>query len=239
MVQARTNRGAGALESLRALIIRGRISPGSRLSENEVAARLGVSRTPAREALKRLQAEGFLLQTNQGRRIELAVRPLTTGDLSDAYLVMAALEGAAARTVAAMPDAGRTALARTLEDATRRFQAAAEQDPRPFEKMFDLHNAFHALIAVRATGPRLRSLIDQIRPHVERYEWIYAPFVGPEKYGETFEEHAAMVRAIAEGNADAAERATRRNWRNSAARLLRAVEGAGQRGDWIVEQLRC
>lgn len=239
MVQAKTNRGAGALESLRGLIIRARISPGTRLTENEVAARLGISRTPAREALKRLQADGFLLQTNQGRRIELAVAPLTTSDLSDVYLAMAALEGVAARTLAGMPDSSRAALAKRLNDATRLFQAAAERDPRQFEKMFELHNAFHALIAARAAGPRLRALIDQIRPHVERYEWIYAPFVGPEKYGETFEEHAAMVRAIAEGNADAAERATRRNWRNSAARLLRAVQGAGQRGDWIVGQLRC
>jgi len=230
----RTNRRRSAYEELRERIIRGRIGPATRLTEVEVARQLNVSRTPAREALQQLYAGGFLIRANQGRRSELAVAPLTRTDLVDVYRSTAALEGAAARGVADLSPAERKSLTAAMVKAAAAFQRVAERRPGATEKMFDLHNEFHRLIDARCAGGRLRALLEYIRPHVQRYEWVYAPFVGPSRYRKTFAEHQRIVAAMAKGDPDAAERAVRSNWENSAIRLLQALDRVGQRGDWIV-----
>ena len=56
-------------EGLKTMIVRGRIAPGLRLTENDIAARMAVSRTPAREALRRLRADGLLVVRDAGRRV--------------------------------------------------------------------------------------------------------------------------------------------------------------------------
>jgi DNA-binding GntR family transcriptional regulator len=215
-------------------IIRGRIGPGTRLTETDVARQLGVSRTPAREALQRLFAEGFLVRANQGRRIELAVSPLTRADLIEVYRGTSALEGAAARGVAELSPKERKALAARMNRLTAAFQSVGESRPDATEEMFDLHNAFHDQIDAHCAGPRIRALLGAIRPHVQRYEWVYAPFVGSQRYRPTFVEHKRIVAAIARGNPEAAERAVRANWDNSATRLVQALDRVGERGDWVL-----
>ena len=61
----------------------------------------------------------------------------------------------------------------------------------------------------RCATRRLRTLIEQIRPHIHRYEYIYAAMVGPD-YSDTFTEHRAIVRAVRSGGAGAAEQAVGR-----------------------------
>src|SRR5215204_4809465 len=68
---------------LRDLIVQGLLSPGSRIIETEVATRLGVSRTPVREALQRLQQEGFVNGSPGAQQSRVSVAPLTREDVHE------------------------------------------------------------------------------------------------------------------------------------------------------------
>src|SRR2546429_295825 len=92
------NASLAATELIRDAIIDGRLSPGRRLKEEELARELGISRTPIREALLILQSEGLVEATpNRGA----TVRAHTVDDLDDLYQLRALLEGHAARRAAA------------------------------------------------------------------------------------------------------------------------------------------
>jgi DNA-binding GntR family transcriptional regulator len=224
-------RGTSAYEQLRELIIRGRLAAGVRLVEQEVATRLGISRTPAREAIRRLQQDGFLVAVGSGMRTQLAVAPLTGDDMIDLYTIMGALEGSASRALPKLPRPDRQTLAKRLKDANDRFVKLARQSSPDFDRLFELHNAFHEELVAAVATPRLRGLIDRVRPQVDRYEYVYAPLVGP-NYDATFAEHDAIIRAVRDGTAASAESAVRANWLNSAERLHGAITRAGSRGDW-------
>ena len=216
---------------LRDLIIRGRLAAGARAPEVELAARLGISRTPVREALRRLAHEGFLVAPAGSRRQRFAVAALTAGDLRDVYAIMAALEGAAGRNVIRLSSRQRRGLGRTLAAVEARFEALARHRTIDLDRIFDAHNGFHHAFVDACATPRLRQLIEQVRPQVDRYEFVYAPQVGP-SYDETFAEHQAMIRALRDGSAGAAEAAIRANWLNGAARLEKAIQRTGPRGDY-------
>ena len=83
-------------ERLRELIIDGRLAPGTRIVETDVAARLGVSRTPVRGALQRLQQEGFVVDSPTLQQTRPTVAPLTSEDARELFLLVGALEGLAA-----------------------------------------------------------------------------------------------------------------------------------------------
>lgn len=220
-----------AYRQLRDLIIRGRLAAGARVVELDVAGKLGVSRTPAREAIKRLHQEGFLNATGSGVRTQLSVSPLTADDLLDVYRIMAALEGTAARHAADLPEDERRALAKSLKSSNAKFEKVSRKRGHDFDELFELHNAFHDELVRAGATPRLRALIDSVRPQVDRYEFVYAPLVGT-YHDVTFEEHAAIVRALRDGSPSAAESAVRANWINSAERLQIALSRSGPRGTW-------
>src|ERR687884_94343 len=92
------NASVAATEVIREAIVDGRLAPGARLKEEELARELGISRTPIREALLILQAEGLVdAAPNRGA----TVRAHTAQDLDDLYQLRALLEGFAARRAAA------------------------------------------------------------------------------------------------------------------------------------------
>jgi DNA-binding GntR family transcriptional regulator len=72
-------------------------------------------------------------------------------------------------------------------------------------------------------GPATRTLLDTLRPRLDRYEWLYAPIIGPD-FSATFAEHAAVILAVAAGDGPACERALRRNWFEGGKRLAAALE---------------
>lgn len=219
-----------AYSVLRDLIIRGRVAPGSRASEVDLAQRLSISRTPIREALRRLAHDGFLLAPADSQRRRFVVAPLTAEDVRDLYAIMGALEGAAGRNVVRLASTERRSLARSLATANAKFEALARQRSIDLDRVFDAHNAFHRTFVSACGTPRLRRLIDQVRPQVDRYEFVYAPQVGP-SHDDTFDEHRAIIRALRNGSAVAAEAAIRANWTNGGSRLEAAIGRVGPRGD--------
>lgn len=216
---------AGPYGRLRDLIVRGRLAPGTPLVEAEAARRLGCSRTPVREALQRLRHDGLAVAAGGGARPRLVVAPMSREAVDELYRAMGALEGMAARNVARLPATARVALARGMAALQAEFRRAVSARATDWDALFDRHDAFHRALQDAGAGPRIRALLDGLRPQVDRYEWLFAPLTGPD-FSATNAEHDAIVRAVRTGSASDIERAVRANWFNGRARLLGAMDGA-------------
>lgn len=220
-----------AYDQLRELIVRGRLAPGSRVIESELAERLGVSRTPTRSALHRLQQEGYVMAPDRSRERRLVVAPLTQDDARELFQIVGALEGLAARNAAELPAAARTGLARRLRDINREL-ASASRGPRPDPlRIFDLDTAFHFAYVEESAGSRLLALHAATKPQAERYIRLYISSLVDE-IATSVEEHSIIIRRIADGDALGAQQAVETNWRNAATRLARVIETLGERGSW-------
>jgi len=178
-------------------IDRGRYAPGARLVETELAERFGVSRTPIREALGRLETQGVV--THDGRR-GLVVASLDHNQLGELYEVRMVVEGLAARLAARHAAREEQAILRALVEDSRELIHDGEglrDNNRRFHRQIHLasHNRFlnNMLEGIRRTMPLLTgvSLSDPIRG------------------AETVDEHDAIVRAIEGRDEDAADAAAR------------------------------
>jgi len=216
--------------ALRDGIVRGSLAPGARLVETEIARRLGVSRTPVREALTRLEREGYVA-TASGKRARPAVAPLTRADVRELLYIVGELEGLAAHRAALLPAAARRALVRSLIIANRRFLAAARRRRADFNRLYESDEEFHRRYVAAGAGPRLAALHEAVKPQAERYIRMYVSLLAGEA-PVSAGEHQAIIGAIKAGDAAQAERAVQTNWRHAADRLARAIGDAGERGDW-------
>jgi DNA-binding GntR family transcriptional regulator len=216
---------------LRDLIVQGQLAPGSRIVETEVAGRLGVSRTPVREALQRLQQEGYVLGSEHTQQSRLAVAPLTRADVHELLTIVGAIEGLAARGASQRDAQARRALGRDLNAANADFHRAARATPIDHGRLYDADERFHRLIVESGAGPRLLALHDAVKPQAERYIRMYISLlVGDIR--TSVDEHGDIVTSIESGAADAAEQSVETNWRHAAERLSRVIEVAGERGSW-------
>jgi DNA-binding GntR family transcriptional regulator len=210
---------------LRALIVAGQLAPGARLVETEVADRLAVSRTPVREAIRRLAHEGLAQTVRVGTKTQIAVAPATVADLVDLFSIIGALEGVAGRGVERLTAAERRSLASELTVLNDRWSRLAARRLRDPDGFFESHDAFHARFVERCASGRLARLIAGVRPQVKRYELLYATAVGPD-FSASLREHRAIISAVRTGAPSRVEQAVRRNWSNSAVRLSAALAAA-------------
>ena len=223
--QAVGERTSRAYEQLYQLIVHGRLPPGARIAEGPLAEMLGVSRTPVREALHRLRQEGLLIEVGggSGLRGRLAVAPLQRERMEELYALAGAIEALAVRGLSKVEVAQREELARRLEKTERAFHAEARRRAPEYDRLFELHQAFHRGLVEAAAGPETRAVLRTIKPQMDRYEWFYAPMAGPD-FTPTRREHAAIVDAVRNGNAQKLENAVRANWMNAAQRLGPLIE---------------
>lgn len=219
-----------AYRELRGLIIAGQLPPGARIAERAVAERFDLSRTPVRSALHRLQQEGFVASYGSARDQRLVVTPLTRDDGQEIMLIVGHLEGLAARIAAGLPQERRRPVVRRLRELNRELGAEARKRVT-VARIFDLDEAFHGAYIEGVIGPRLLALHRAIKPQVERYSRLYISALVDELL-TSVREHEVIVRAIAKGAPDAAQRAVETNWRNAAARLARVIAQLGERGSW-------
>lgn len=220
-----------AYDQLRELIVRGRLAPGSRIMESEIASRLGVSRTPVRSALHRLQTEGYVVAADRPGEPRLVVAPLTQDDARELFHIIGQLEGLAARQAADLPAPARTELAERLRQINAELDREA-QEPRPDPiRIFDVDTAFHRTYVEGAGGPRLRALHDAIKPQSERYVRLYISSLVDE-IATSVEEHAQIIEHIAAGDSRGAQAAVDTNWCNAALRLNGVISTFGERGSW-------
>lgn len=219
-----------AYHDLREVIIWGQLPPGSRISERVIADRLGLSRTPVRSALHRLEQEGFVASYGRGRERRLIVAPLTIADGQEVYFIVGHLEGLAARATAMLPSARRKGIVRQLRDLNRRL-AAESRKRGDAVRLFDLDLEFHQTYVEDIAGPRLLTLHRAIKPQSERYSRLYVSVLLDE-LSASVKEHEAIASTISRGDPDAAQAAVETNWNNAAARLERIMTQHGERGNW-------
>ena len=195
---ANAPRGEFVYAELRAAIGTGRLLPGERLRETEIADQLGVSRTPVREALKRLESEG-LVAFNQPRG--LIVNELSQAQILQLYAMREVLEGAAARF------AGEQASALEL-DALKHLLANQRAAKAPGEAAV-ANRQLHDAIARAAHNEYLLRAMNVLTDALALLgETTYTV---PGRMASGLRENAEIVEAIVNRDPDAAEQAARRH----------------------------
>jgi DNA-binding GntR family transcriptional regulator len=222
---------SAAYVHVRELIVSGRLAPGGRVIESELAERLGTSRTPVRSALHRLQGEGYVIARRGGRRTQLTVAPLTREDGRELFWIVGELEALAANWVARGDGGDRREVAKAMLQTNRELLRASEEDPPEPSRLFDLHTRFHQTYVDACGGPRTQAMHAVVKPQAERYRRLYSTALGGHIHA-SLAEHEAIVHAIERGDPEAAELAVKANWRNAAERLARVIERVGERGSW-------
>lgn len=220
-----------AYRKLRDLIVRGRLTPGTRLVEADIAERLEISRTPVRSALHRLEQEGYVVAARRVRQSRLAVAPLTKEDSRELYWIVGHIEGLAGRLLAELDRETRERVAGQLRAINGELSELARSRHADPGRIFDLDMGFHQALVESAGGPRLLAIHAAIKPQTERYWRLYASAI-LDDLSISVAEHVAIIEAIARGDADAAEQAIRINWQNGGERLGRVIDSLGERGSW-------
>jgi DNA-binding GntR family transcriptional regulator len=190
------------------MILRGAIAAGEPVTERQMAARLGMSRTPVREAVRRLEGEGTLERQRSGA---LVVKPYSMEEFLQALAVRRLLEGEAARLAAGKVAADVLAAARERIARLRRdgMGDTAHQDDRDF----------HAAIAQASGNPVLATTIGDLRKRTAMFRLGRLP----ERLDQVCDEHLAIVDALACGDGEAARTAMQRHIDGVRAHLLQRL----------------
>jgi len=228
-VSSADDRGTQAYKSLRKLIVRGRLAPGSRLIETEIAERLGLSRTPVRSALQRLMQEGYISDPGRGRQSRPFVAPLTQCDARELFYIVGELEGLAAWRAARQEK--RRRLVDRLNRLNTRLLAETRRRRPSRERIFQFDTRFHRSYVEAGAGPRLLALHDAIKPQAERYSRLYVDTLF-DQISLSVDEHRVIADALEKGDCDLAQNSVRINWRNAAHRLSGVIGRAGELGSW-------
>ena len=195
----RESLGESAYEELRGWIAEGTIRPGSSLREVDLARKLKTSRTPVREALRRLQAEGLIQRDPRGGYVMFE---FTREDLAMVYDVREALEALAVRLAA--KNRTRAHLGRMADTLEAIDEAVLREDDALIET---LASAFHQTIAEASGNFYLRDILSNVRGVMVRYRPRTRPYTVREK--DMQEQHYAMLAALTRQDADEGERLVR------------------------------
>jgi DNA-binding GntR family transcriptional regulator len=197
-------------------IAEGKLQPGARVTQEDLAASLDVSRQPVLQALRLLKKDGFLIDA--GRR-GLMVTPLDGEAIRSLYEIRSALDGLAARLAARR----RAKIDRRVIEQGRR--AAAGQR---VGAMIDADMAFHEAVYAASGNPLIADAAHRHWHHIRRA--MGATLQAAAMRESIWDEHAAMLAAIAAGSEDKAERLARAHCEaageNLAARLTRHLRAA-------------
>lgn len=147
-----------AVLMLRELVLKGQFPPGEHLSEPQLVARLGVSRTPVREALSRLAHEGLLYTTGTGR---YRVSEFTMNDVRDAIELRGVMEGTAARLAAER--LVKAEELQSIHDVQARLDAIKHITVHTFSEYMELNESFHEELVRLAKSAMLRRSVEHVK----------------------------------------------------------------------------
>ncbi len=183
-----------AYAEIRGLILSGDVSPGSALTEEALADICGVSRTPVREALRRLEAELYVVRSDSQR---LFVADWKSDDLAEMFTLRAMLEAHAAARAAPRIEAGALA---ALRDSNDRLAAAVAADVPDVATFLTENRRFHEIIIAAAASPRLATMLAALveQPVVRRTAARY----GRTELARSAHEHGELIQALAVRDAE-------------------------------------
>jgi DNA-binding GntR family transcriptional regulator len=191
---------------LRSKIVNKHLKPGQRLPEVKISNEMGVSRTPVREALRRLANEGLVrIIPNSGARVSAP----TAAEVEGAYVVREHLEELSIN-LACKNGIDR----RTMEKFEEIVRAEEEAfNARDIEANLEANNSFHMLIADASRNIVLREYVENIILRTNVYILFYDPFTEDVNYSA--EEHKNIIKAIAERDTETAGKLMKEHLRHS------------------------
>ena len=192
----RKSLGQHVLENLKHAILRGDIPPGNRLVESRLAETMGISRTPIREAMHKLEREGLLWKLpNSG----FTVTGLTREDIEETFGIRSVLESYAARLAAIKHEEEELA---PLEKKIKEYQACLDQGR--LEDLPAINTRFHDILYALSRSPKLIKMVNDLRDQIYRFRKIILREKGRAKASN--DDHRKMLKAIRKRDADRVER---------------------------------
>ena len=200
-------------EALRQAIREGVLQPGERLMEIQLAAELGVSGTPIREAIRKLELEGFVVMVP---RRGTYVADISLKDVVQVFEIRSALEELAAGLAAERitPD--------ELEELERILVEINDYIARDdFDKIVDADIRFHGILYKASRNNRLVDILRNLREQMLRFRSISMHYPG--RLAATWEEHRQLVECIANRNSTQARKIAKKHMENSERTLIMGI----------------
>ena len=194
-LQARKSLGEHVFDSLKQAIIRGNMSPGEWLVESHIADTLGISRTPVREAIHKLEREGLIERQPRGG---FTVLGLTRDDIEETFGIRAVLEGYAARLAAIKHHKKELA---PLENKIEEFENYLAQKQQA--ELTRINTEFHDLLYALSKSPKLVHMINGLRDQIFRFRQMILKESRMAKISN--EDHKQMLEFIRKRDADGVE----------------------------------
>ena len=201
-------------ETLRDAIRKGVLKPGERLMEIQLAEELGVSRTPVREAIRKLELEGYVIMMP---RRGTYVANLSIRDVNEVFEIRTSLDSLASGLAAE----------RITEEELERMQRLLVHigeyiEANDMEKIVAADTEFHDILYQASRNTRLVGIIVNLRDQMTRFRSMSMAFPG--RLQETLAEHRRIVDAIAQGDVKEAQLAAEDHMEKSEQTLLRSME---------------
>ncbi|MDI6631653.1 MAG: GntR family transcriptional regulator [Bacillota bacterium] len=201
-------------ESLREAIINGVLKPGERLMEVQLAEELGVSRTPVREAIRKLELEGLVVMLP---RRGAYVAGISVKDMADVFEVRAALEALAAGLAA------ERITEEEMEELERSLVEILEvSDTQDLDTIVAYDTRFHDIIYRASRNTWLIQIISNLQDQLQRFRMT--TLSRPGRMREAVEEHKKIVEAISERNSELAAQLAREHIENAESSLLSGLK---------------
>ena len=209
-------------ETLRKAIVSGDIKPGERLMEVSLANQMGVSRTPVREAIRRLEAEGLVTMIP---RKGTHVSELSVKDIMDVLEVRTVLDKLATDLAAKRMQPSQL---KALENAHKQYIACVEKNNMEGAIKKDVE--FHDIIYASSGNPRLIAVAGSLREHIYRFRVIYLS--GGDLVAENvLNEHEEILAALKEAQSDTASILAEKHIRNQMETIIKTVTEDNRRGE--------
>ena len=195
----RRSLGQSVFENLKRAIVKGDLIPDSRVVESRVADALGISRTPVREAIHKLEREGLVRQGSKGG---FFVAGLTPEDMEETFGIRSVLESYAAKLAAIRHVEGEL---RPLEEKLKAYQKSLDRGD--LEALPDINTEFHDLLYGLGRSPKLIKMINGLRDHIYRFRLVILKIEEMAKLSN--EDHRLMLKAMKVRDAEGVERLVR------------------------------
>lgn len=202
---------------IRDKIVSRSLEPGSAFTEADLARTLGMSKTPVREALLRLQVEEFVQAIPRRGHV---VVPTRISEIRDIFAFRSLIEGEAAALAARH---AKPAFMDEMADLIEADQSGdgANPDPARIANMILVNNAFHETVALAAENRRLHKTAVQLIREFERFYYLEARL--PEFYDAEFVDHKAVLDAIRSGDPERARHVMKSHIESSRRVLIKAI----------------
>ena len=198
-LQERKSLGQHVFENLKHAIIKGDITPGEWLVESHIAHMLGISRTPVREAIHKLERERLIERQPRGG---FTVLGLSRDDIEETFGIRSILEGYAARLATTKHQTGEL---KALEEKIEAFQQCL--DKRQMKPLPQINTEFHDLLYALSKSPRLIHMINGLRDQIFRFRQMILKEVQMADISN--EDHKQMLALMRKREADRVERLVR------------------------------